>query len=79
MRTRITPDTDTFHAVTAAAATTLTDGSKKKSSTEFRWTDDEVALLLKCFADFQSQKEYQGTNWEDTRNKYEKMKKSFID
>ena len=51
----------------------------KKSSTEFRWTDDEVALLLKCFADFQSQKEYQGTNWEDTRNKYEKMKKNFID
>ena len=46
----------------------------KKSSSEFRWTDDELELLLKCCADFKSQKEYQGINWEDTRNKYEKIK-----
>ena len=46
----------------------------KASSTEFRWTDDELDLLLKCCADFKSQKEYQRINWEDTRTKYEKIK-----
>ena len=51
----------------------------KKSSTEFRWTDDELELLPECCADFESQKEYQGINWEDTRNKYEKIKEIFID
>ena len=51
----------------------------KKSSTDFRWTDDELELLPKCCADFESQKEYQGINWEDTRNKYEKIKEIFID
>ena len=45
----------------------------KTSSTEFRWTDDELDLLLKCCADFKSQKEYQRINWEDTRTKYEKI------
>ena len=51
----------------------------KASSTEFRWTDDELDLLLKRCADFKSQKEYQRINWEDTRNKYEKIKEIFID
>ena len=43
--------------VFTTTATTLSDGSNK-SSTEFRWTDDELELLLKCCADFKSQKEY---------------------
>ena len=34
----------------------------KASSTEFRWTDDELDLLLKRCADFKSQKEYQRIN-----------------
>ena len=42
--------------VFTTTATTLSDGSNK-SSIEFRWTDDELELLLKCCADFKSQKE----------------------
>ena len=45
--------------VFTTTATTLSDGSKKGRS-EFRWTDDELELLLKYYADFKSQKEYQG-------------------
>ena len=51
----------------------------KKSSSEFKWTNDELELLLKCCADFKSQKEYQGINLEDTRNKYENIKEISID
>ena len=57
-------------------ATTVSDGSEK-SSTDFRWTDDELELLLKCSADFRSRKEYQEINWEDAGNKNEKI--NFLD
>ena len=63
--------------VFATTATTLSDGSKK-SSTEFKWTDDELELLLKYCANFKSQKEYQRINWEDTRNNFGKIKEIFI-
>ena len=64
--------------VFTTTATNLSDGSKKSSS-EVRWIDDELELLLKCCSDFKNQKEYQEINWEDTRNKYEKIKYIFID
>ena len=35
--------------------------------------------MLKYYAGFKSQKEYQGINWEDSRNKYVKIKEIFID
>ena len=49
----------------------------KKGSTDFRWTDDKLEFLLKCCANFRSQKEYQGINCE--RNKNEQIKYIFID
>ena len=50
-------------------------GSKKAESkkTEFSWSDDEVQLLLESAKSFKSQCEYEGTDWESKRAKYENI------
>ena len=43
----------------------------KKSS--WSWMGNETQLLLMTSLDFKSQCEYEGTNWESRRSKYEQM------
>ena len=50
-----------------------------KKVTEFRWTDDEIELLLQCCLTYKSEQEYKGINWEDVRNKYEKIRDQFTE
>ena len=47
----------------------------KDAKNEFSWSwmGDEIQLLLMKALDFKSQCEYEGTNWESKRSKYEQM------
>ena len=47
----------------------------KDAKNEFSrsWMGDKIQLLLMTALDFKSQCEYEGTNWESKRSKYEQM------
>ena len=51
----------------------------KATKTNFRWTDDEIQLLLESVNQYRYQGEYEGINWESVRSKYERIQEVFID
>lgn len=46
---------------------------EKAEKLEFSWSDDEIQLLLMSSLDFKAQCEFEGTDWESVRSKYEKI------
>jgi len=49
------------------------DKEANKKEDTFSWSDDEIQLLLMTALDFKSQCEFEGTNWESKRSKYEQI------
>ena len=48
------------------------EGKKKNGkASDFKWTDDEIQLLLELYFDFKGKSDYEGVNWESKRTKYE--------
>ena len=48
------------------------EGKKKNGkASDFKWTDDEIQLLLEVCFDFKAESYYEGVNWESKRTKYE--------
>ena len=47
------------------------DNEANKKEDTFSWSDDEIQLLLMTALDFKLQCEFEGTNWESKRSKYE--------
>ena len=42
----------------------------KKTNNDFRWTEDEIQLLLQTCLEYKTKEEYEGFSWESIRNKY---------
>ena len=51
----------------------------KATKTEFCWTDDEIQLILESVNQYRCNREYEGTNWENVRFKYERIQEIFIE
>ena len=48
------------------------EGKKKNGkASDFKWTDDEIQLLLEVYFDFKGESDYEAVNWESKRTKYE--------
>ena len=56
------------------------NAAKKTSAPEFKWTDDELRILLHAWVQYKSQQEYCAVNWGKTvRNKYEAAREIFAE
>ena len=56
------------------------NAAKKPPVPEFRWTDDELVILLQAWVQYKSQQEYCGVNWGKTvRSKYEAIREIFVE
>ena len=56
------------------------NASKKPPVPEFRWTDDELVILLQAWVQYKSQQEYSVVNWGKTvRSKYEAIREIFVE
>ena len=51
----------------------------KATKTEFRWTDDEIQLILESVNQYRCNREYEGINWENVRFKYERIQEISIE
>ena len=55
------------------------NAGKKNPAPEFRWTDDELGILLQAWVQYKSQQEYSVVNWGKTVwNKYEAIREIFV-
>ena len=51
----------------------------KKTNNDFRWTDDEIQLLLQTCLEYKTKEEYKGFSWESIRNKYENIREILVE
>ena len=50
----------------------------KKTNSDFRWTDDEIQLLLQTCLEYKTKEEYKRFSWESLRNIYENIREILV-
>ena len=51
----------------------------KKTNNDFRWTDDEIQLLLQTCLEYKTKGEYKGFSWESMINKYKNIHEILVE
>ena len=50
-----------------------------KINNYFRWTDDEIQLLLQTCLEYKTKEEYKGFSWESIRNEYGNIREILVE
>ena len=56
----------------------INPAEEKEHSNNLVWSDDEIELLLGVVQAFDSEKAFDGVEWESVKSKYEDIRKEFV-
>ena len=51
----------------------------QRKHNDFRWTDDEIQLLLQTSLEYKTKDEYKGFSWASIRNKYKNIREILVE